>query len=145
MTNHSFGHSWPHALPRPIASSPLKHGWFPTIPVKLSWQSCLTVLCLLYWRVKTCGQRSLTLFDTTVYTWNCMFGHLCFLHRYIWNLSSLLQRGSNQASEAPIIASDEDVLSLIMERHDLFLSSTKSRLMKLQVSALLDNLAVLVV
>ncbi|ONM12112.1 Katanin p80 WD40 repeat-containing subunit B1-like protein [Zea mays] len=42
-------------------------------------------------------------------------------------------RGSNQASEAPIIASDEDVLSLIMERHDLFLSSTKSRLMKLQI------------
>jgi hypothetical protein len=58
---------------------------------------------------------------------------------------SLLQRGSNQASEAPTIASDEDVLSLIMERHDLFLSSTKSRLMKLQVSALLENLAVLVV
>lgn len=75
-----------------------------------------------------------------------MFGHLCFLHSDIFETFPLLQRGSNQkASETPIVASDEDVLSLIMEQHDLFLSSTKSRLTKLQVSAVLDSLAVLLV
>ncbi|OEL15343.1 Katanin p80 WD40 repeat-containing subunit B1-like protein [Dichanthelium oligosanthes] len=42
-------------------------------------------------------------------------------------------RGSNQASETPTIASEEDVLSLLMEQHDLFLSSTRSRLTKLQI------------
>ncbi|CAL5029252.1 unnamed protein product [Urochloa decumbens] len=42
-------------------------------------------------------------------------------------------RGSNQASETPTVASDEDVLSLLMEQHDLFLSSTRSRLTKLQI------------
>ncbi|AQK47263.1 Katanin p80 WD40 repeat-containing subunit B1-like protein, partial [Zea mays] len=42
-------------------------------------------------------------------------------------------RGSSQASETPIIANDEDVISLFMEQHELFLSSTKSRLTKLQI------------
>ncbi|GJN01318.1 hypothetical protein PR202_ga18577 [Eleusine coracana subsp. coracana] len=32
-----------------------------------------------------------------------------------------------------MIASDEDVLSLLLEQHDLFLSSTRSRLTKLQI------------
>nr|CAB3488684.1 unnamed protein product [Digitaria exilis] len=45
----------------------------------------------------------------------------------------LSQRGSNQASETPTIASDEDVLSLLMDQHELFLSSTRSRLTKLQI------------
>ncbi|KAL6844355.1 hypothetical protein ACP4OV_026028 [Aristida adscensionis] len=42
-------------------------------------------------------------------------------------------RGSNQATESPIIASDEDVLSLLMEQHELFLTSTRSRLTKLRI------------
>ncbi|XP_062184429.1 katanin p80 WD40 repeat-containing subunit B1 homolog KTN80.4-like isoform X2 [Phragmites australis] len=46
---------------------------------------------------------------------------------------SYSSRGSNQATETPIIASDEDVLSLLMEQHELFLSSTRSRLTKLQI------------
>ncbi|TKW23886.1 hypothetical protein SEVIR_3G016300v4 [Setaria viridis] len=46
---------------------------------------------------------------------------------------SYSSRGSNQASETPTIASDEDVLSLLMEQHELFLSSTRSRLTKLQI------------
>ncbi|TVU16601.1 hypothetical protein EJB05_40174 [Eragrostis curvula] len=46
---------------------------------------------------------------------------------------SYSSRGSNQATETPMIASDEDVLSLLMEQHELFLSSTRSRLTKLQI------------
>ncbi|KAK3141140.1 hypothetical protein QOZ80_4BG0330040 [Eleusine coracana subsp. coracana] len=46
---------------------------------------------------------------------------------------SYSSRGSNQATETPMIASDEDVLSLLLEQHDLFLSSTRSRLTKLQI------------
>ncbi|XP_062227138.1 katanin p80 WD40 repeat-containing subunit B1 homolog KTN80.4-like isoform X2 [Phragmites australis] len=46
---------------------------------------------------------------------------------------SYSSRGSNQATETPIIASDEDVLSLLVEQHELFLSSTRSRLTKLQI------------
>ncbi|XP_006653028.2 katanin p80 WD40 repeat-containing subunit B1 homolog KTN80.4-like [Oryza brachyantha] len=42
-------------------------------------------------------------------------------------------RGSSQAAETPTVASDEDVLSVLMEQHDLFLSSTRSRLTKLQI------------
>ncbi|KAF2936536.1 katanin p80 WD40 repeat-containing subunit B1 homolog KTN80.4 [Oryza sativa Japonica Group] len=42
-------------------------------------------------------------------------------------------RGSSQAAETPTIASDEDVLSVLMEQHELFLSSTRSRLTKLQI------------
>jgi katanin p80 WD40 repeat-containing subunit B1 len=53
---------------------------------------------------------------------------------------AFLQRGSNQATETPVIASDEDVLSLLLEQHDLFLSSTRSRLTKLQVSKALNHL-----
>ncbi|KAL5215447.1 hypothetical protein ABZP36_006848 [Zizania latifolia] len=42
-------------------------------------------------------------------------------------------RGSSQAAETPTIASDEDVLSVLMEPHELFVSSTRSRLTKLQI------------
>uniref|UniRef100_A0A0E0KWU3 Katanin p80 WD40 repeat-containing subunit B1 homolog n=1 Tax=Oryza punctata TaxID=4537 RepID=A0A0E0KWU3_ORYPU len=42
-------------------------------------------------------------------------------------------RGSSQAAETPTVASDEDVLSVLMEQHELFLSSTRSRLTKLQI------------
>ncbi|AQK47262.1 Katanin p80 WD40 repeat-containing subunit B1-like protein [Zea mays] len=52
---------------------------------------------------------------------------------YLHETFPLLQRGSSQASETPIIANDEDVISLFMEQHELFLSSTKSRLTKLQI------------
>uniref|UniRef100_A0A0D9WB68 Katanin p80 WD40 repeat-containing subunit B1 homolog n=1 Tax=Leersia perrieri TaxID=77586 RepID=A0A0D9WB68_9ORYZ len=42
-------------------------------------------------------------------------------------------RASSHAAETPTIASDEDVLSVLMEQHDMFLSSTRSRLTKLQI------------
>ncbi|KQJ85290.1 katanin p80 WD40 repeat-containing subunit B1 homolog isoform X2 [Brachypodium distachyon] len=42
-------------------------------------------------------------------------------------------RGSSQASETNVIVTDEDVLSLLIEEHELFLSSTRSRLTKLQI------------
>ncbi|KAL5214430.1 hypothetical protein ABZP36_003582 [Zizania latifolia] len=42
-------------------------------------------------------------------------------------------RGSSQAAETPTIASDEDVLLVLMEQHELFVSSTRSRLTKLQI------------
>uniref|UniRef100_A0ACD5WMJ5 Uncharacterized protein n=1 Tax=Avena sativa TaxID=4498 RepID=A0ACD5WMJ5_AVESA len=42
-------------------------------------------------------------------------------------------RGSSQAAETNIITSEEDVLSVLLEEHDLFLSSTRSRLTKLQI------------
>ncbi|GJN26025.1 hypothetical protein PR202_gb13922 [Eleusine coracana subsp. coracana] len=58
---------------------------------------------------------------------------------------SYSSRGSNQATETPMIASDEDVLSLLLEQHDLFLSSTRSRLTKLQVSGALDKFGLLIV
>lgn len=48
---------------------------------------------------------------------------------------SYSSRGTSQASETPIIASDEDLISLLMEQHELFLSSMRSRLTKLQLSA----------
>jgi hypothetical protein len=56
-----------------------------------------------------------------------------------------LQRGSNQATETPTVASDEDVVSLLLEQHDLFLNSTRSRLTKLQVSGVLDKLVLLII
>ncbi|VAH54337.1 unnamed protein product [Triticum turgidum subsp. durum] len=42
-------------------------------------------------------------------------------------------RGSSQAAETNIVTSEEDVLSVLIEEHDLFLSSTRSRLTKLQI------------
>uniref|UniRef100_A0A453DG64 Katanin p80 WD40 repeat-containing subunit B1 homolog n=4 Tax=Aegilops tauschii subsp. strangulata TaxID=200361 RepID=A0A453DG64_AEGTS len=46
-------------------------------------------------------------------------------------------RGSSQAAETNIVTSEEDVLSVLIEEHDLFLSSTRSRLTKLQVCMVL--------
>ncbi|CAM0901727.1 unnamed protein product [Alopecurus aequalis] len=42
-------------------------------------------------------------------------------------------RGSSQAAETNTVTSEEDVLSVLLEEHDLFLSSTRSRLTKLQI------------
>lgn len=131
----------PQAQPRPIARSHLKNSWIPTIPVKLSWHLWFTSLCLLYWRL-----AALKLYLIPQFIPGIAFSpiYACYTEIYVKHFL-FLQRGSKQASETPIIASDEDVLSLLMEQHELFLSSTKSRLTKLQVSAVLDNLVVLVV
>jgi hypothetical protein len=50
----------------------------------------------------------------------------------------LLQRGSSQAAETNTVTSEEDVLSVLLEEHDLFVSSTRSRLTKLQVCMVLE-------
>ena len=71
-----------------------------------------------------------------------MFGHINFFYAEIDETFVFCRE---EASETPTIASDEDVLSLLMEQHELFLSSTRSRLTKLQVSAVLDQLALFVV
>ncbi|KAM0889678.1 hypothetical protein ACQ4PT_027604 [Festuca glaucescens] len=46
---------------------------------------------------------------------------------------SYSSRGSSQAAETNTVTSEEDVLSVLLEEHDLFLSSTRSRLTKLQI------------
>jgi hypothetical protein len=129
----------PQAQPTPITSSHLKPCWIPIIPMKLSWHLCLTTLHLLYWRFP-----ALKLYLTHQFIPGIAYLAIYAFYTDLHETFPLLQRGSSQASETPIIANDEDVISLFMEQHELFLSSTKSRLTKLQVSAVLDNLVALV-
>jgi hypothetical protein len=52
-----------------------------------------------------------------------MLQNLFFFHAEIYVQPFVfLQRGNDQATETPMIASYENVLSLLLEQHDLFLT-----------------------
>ncbi|RWW40551.1 hypothetical protein BHE74_00054030, partial [Ensete ventricosum] len=54
----------------------------------------------------------------------------------LYYLHFIGQRGHNRFAEETVPASDEDSISILLEKHDQFLNLTQSRLIKLQVKCL---------